>query len=160
MLCYNSRSIHDQHFIVSGSHDWYSIPSIIHEATIIEQLSGRLLCLIEHHQAVVVGGVNETYHFVQRVQSVAQFPHLSPQNRVLSFHVEVHLRRDAYVCVDLCVLLFKLIQLGTQTFQVLLFPYPRSTCRFPIGQHSLPLPLFHDVSVSFRTRVLKRTGTR
>lgn len=140
------QSIHHQDVIVSGSHDWliegHSIPSI-HEATIIEHLS--LLCLIPHQ---VVRGVYETDDFVQRVQSVAEFSHLRPQNRVLCFHFQVHLRRHAYVPVHLVVLLFQLIQLATQTFQVLLFPHPRSACRFPVRLHSLPLPLIHHASVS------------
>ncbi|BAT73631.1 hypothetical protein VIGAN_01113900 [Vigna angularis var. angularis] len=151
------RSIHHQDVIVGGSHDWlvegYSTPSI-HEATIIEHLS--LLCLIEHQ---VVRGVYETDDFVQRVQSVAEFRHLRPQNRVLSFHLQVHLRRHAYVPVHFIVLLFQLIQLGTQTFQVLLFPHARSACRFPVRLHSLSLPLIHHVSVALGARVLKRTGT-
>jgi len=151
-------SIHHQDVIVSGSHDWllvegYSIPSI-HEATIIEHLS--LLCFIQHQ---VVRGVYETDDFVQRVQSVAEFRHLRPQNRVLSFHLQEHLRRHAYVLVHLTVLLFQLIQLRTQTLQVLLFPHPRSACRFPVRLHSLPLPLIHHLSLALGPRVLQRTRT-
>ncbi|EYU32761.1 hypothetical protein MIMGU_mgv1a016496mg [Erythranthe guttata] len=87
------------------------------------------------------GAVDEIKNLVQRVESLCEFHHLSPQHRVCSLNTHTVLCGDVYADRNLIILFAHARNLGRQIVQMLLFSDPRSPRRFPVGFHPLSLPL-------------------
>lgn len=115
---------------------------------------GIIIIIIKHRLSG--GSIKNLDDLVERVQPVAKLTHLCPEHRILSLNAQILLRGDVDACENLLILFPQLSHLRNQIVQVFLLPHARSSRRFPIRYHSLPLPLIHHrLQILLRTRVLK-----
>lgn len=143
---------------IGWGQDWlietHQVPGIVH-------VTLRVALKIFNFKHTTTGsgscGVEAIEDVIEGIQSLAEFAHLSTQDRVLCLHIQTLLSGDTHGVHDPAVFVLQLRDKDHQVIQVLLLSRPRSPSRFAVRFHPLPLPLVHQTLLGSRFLDLGRT---